>query len=98
MADDGELTKISILAPRAGSDLLAFYKGGIADLFQSSLPVRGATGGNLVIQFAAYHFNPRSPCGERHLGLDTVPLFDEFQSSLPVRGATAIYCDIVTKK
>ena len=34
------------------------------------------------------HFNPRSPCGERHEFLVDESEFIEFQSALPLRGAT----------
>ena len=35
-------------------------------LFQSTLPVRGATLPTVMGAYMPYHFNPRSPCGERH--------------------------------
>ena len=35
-------------------------------IFQSTLPVRGATGSNSSADTCAIYFNPRSPCGERH--------------------------------
>ena len=34
------------------------------------------------------YFNPRSPCGERLLGIAEIVLETAFQSTLPVRGAT----------
>ena len=54
-------------------------------------------------------FNPRSPCGERHLDFSRFLRIDKFQSTLPVWGATAkmhrfffcifgkkgIFCDIL---
>ena len=59
------LTVISIHAPRVGSDacILALRSGVI--LFQSTLPVWGATGGMSSSQRCPLNFNPRSPCGER---------------------------------
>ena len=33
--------------------------------FQSTLPVWGATARNYAEETGSYHFNPRSPCGER---------------------------------
>ena len=79
-------------------------------LFQSTLPVRGATahecrqhpkhaisihapraGSDYTPSFIAdptMHFNPRSPCGERHLCLLCKSIITKFQSTLPVRGAT----------
>ena len=45
----------------------------IMDLvFQSTLPARGATGGNLSTKKRKDNFNPRSPHGERHLPLITL--------------------------
>ena len=38
--------------------------------FQSTLPVRGATVSADEQSNRLYHFNPRSPCGERLAGLD----------------------------
>ena len=55
---------ISIRAPLAGSDPI-FDEGYREKLFQSALPLRGAT----TLSPAScrrLHFNPRSPCGERH--------------------------------
>ena len=37
---------------------------------------------------SAINFNPRSPCGERHLDIIHGLLTDTFQSTLPVWGAT----------
>ena len=39
--------------------------------------------------YAAYHFNPRSPHGERLSTIAPAHDFTEFQSTLPARGATA---------
>ena len=72
---------ISIHAPRAGSDLRFLPLIGYVILFQSTLPVRGATR-NL-------RRHQRKACGERPPAtwlLGSVP--DRFQSTLPVRGAT----------
>ena len=60
----------------------------IVEIFQSTLPVRGATSvipPQLVI---AQYFNPRSPCGERHFRESAFDIWTRFQSTLPVRGAT----------
>ena len=40
--------------------------------FQSTLPLRGATGVNPCLPVSRYNFNPHSPCGER-LGNPTLP-------------------------
>ena len=58
-------------------------------LFQSALPVRGATSrctGNAPLG----DFNPRSPCGERQLGDNGMSVPVGFQSTLPVWGATGV--------
>jgi hypothetical protein len=57
-------------------------------LFQSTLPVWGATwaGGNYVVTRAS--FNPRSPCGERPAWGPVSLCWPLFQSTLPVWGAT----------
>ena len=56
---------ISIHAPRAGSDWFAGNSSNAASIFQSTLPVRGATTPYSGIMSTKSHFNPRSPCGER---------------------------------
>ena len=62
---------ISIHAPRVGSDGIRTAVSGGSKLFQSTLPVWGATG-SLCVMINGYHdFNPRSPCGER---LEAFPL------------------------
>ena len=62
MADD-----ISIHAPRAGSDCPDPFCLLRVVLFQSTLPVRGATADSLGAAHGDSYFNPRSPCGERRL-------------------------------
>ena len=57
--------RISIHAPRAGSDERPAKKPLSPCLFQSTLPVRGATRPRAEAQTNQNHFNPRSPCGER---------------------------------
>ena len=56
---------ISIRAPLAGSDLLYRRTASLASLFQSALPLRGATPLISVSFPRWFYFNPRSPCGER---------------------------------
>ena len=43
------------------------------------------------------HFNPRSPCGERHDAHNCALAFDGFQSTLPVWGATMPGMQMVNK-
>ena len=56
--------------------------------FQSTLPVWGATPLTHQASLLFWHFNPRSPCGERP-ALRKIPAGHRiFQSTLPVWGAT----------
>ena len=59
------LRLISIHAPRVGSDGMSFISARETRLFQSTLPVWGATGCRWRFSSSAHNFNPRSPCGER---------------------------------
>ena len=83
-----KLLSISIHAPRAGSDAGVFYALLFRCVFQSTLPVRGATRYIQAICRILVHFNPRSPCGERLWTSTIMRRFGIFQSTLPVRGAT----------
>ncbi len=58
------------------------------ELFQSTLPVGGATGGVQSGNEGTHNFNPRSPWGERHFLFTTFFRTSLFQSTLPVGGAT----------
>ena len=58
-------TVISTRAPRAGSDTSGIVTQSSGTKFQSTLPVRGATGQPCTGSCRHRHFNPRSPCGER---------------------------------
>ena len=65
-------------------------------LFQSTLPVRGATRSPKNGRCNKRNFNPRSPCGERLAC--RVPFISPpsvFQSTLPVRGATQVHQVVV---
>ena len=59
---------ISIHAPRVGSDLMMYTSPSCVVLFQSTLPVWGATGWGTGQLQGKRNFNPRSPCGERRRG------------------------------
>ena len=79
---------ISIHAPRTGSDLLAPLNGVLDDVFQSTLPARGATradekcGNRTEISIHAPRTGSDSkPARSGGIGLS-------FQSTLPARGAT----------
>ena len=56
---------ISIHAPRVGSDMRDYIKGAMFHVFQSTLPVWGATCSHCRALSRSGYFNPRSPCGER---------------------------------
>ena len=58
-------TSISIHAPRVGSDGVLADALNWAGIFQSTLPVWGATGERRNAGGCGNDFNPRSPCGER---------------------------------
>ena len=57
-------------------------------LFQSTLPVWGATWALVIPTMPGVYFNPRSPCGERPKPLSPSSAHTKFQSTLPVWGAT----------
>ena len=80
--------RISIHAPRTGSDLTCFPKRHDAGRFQSTLPARGATRLFPAECIRCRHFNPRSPHGERLEGVYDAKSAATFQSTLPARGAT----------
>ena len=65
------------------SKALSFNK-----LFQSTLPVWGATKMYAATVETTSDFNPRSPCGERLYPPYIPPPGERFQSTLPVWGAT----------
>ena len=61
------------------------------DEFQSTLPLRGATGHTRHHPNIPCYFNPHSPCGERLAYTYATPslIWTLFQSTLPLRGATS---------
>ena len=86
----GRRQPISIHTPLAGSDMnfqRLFFE---TVLFQSTLPLRGATRRAMATSSRSRHFNPHSPCGERRSSLVPMSRIFGFQSTLPLRGATAI--------
>ena len=56
---------ISIHAPRVGSDSSGGDWLNRQEIFQSTLPVWGATTQTQTLKQRQQNFNPRSPCGER---------------------------------
>ena len=66
----------------------------VTQKFQSTRPVRGATIVFVQWRDEPHYFNPRAPCGARHLShLPKLKKF-RFQSTRPVRGATIAIIDI----
>ena len=61
----------------------------VAYIFQSTLPVWGATICMIFPIMQLSDFNPHSPCGERRYARPGVQEPDRFQSTLPVWGATS---------
>ena len=57
---------ISIHAPHAGCDVRPWPAAIGALTFQSTHPMRGATGRIKTFERCGYYFNPRTPCGVRH--------------------------------
>ena len=58
-------------------------------IFQSTLPVRGATSCRRTCLRTSLHFNPRSPCGERHDGGIDYALNDRISIHAPRAGSDA---------
>ena len=80
--------EISIHAPLTGSDIASREQWLQARLFQSTLPLRGATISRFHARCYAAYFNPRSPYGERPVIYRFARVHFLFQSTLPLRGAT----------
>ena len=82
------IRRISIHAPRTGSDGHSFLFARLKYLFQSTLPARGATSSCSGRVPVLIYFNPRSPHGERPGATSPDTTTGRFQSTLPARGAT----------
>ena len=82
---------ISIHAPRAGSDAGSDLDKRMTEIFQSTLPVRGAT---LVIQlvYTTLRISIHAPrAGSDTTEIDIAVRAMLFQSTPPVRGATNLF-------
>ena len=82
---------ISIHAPLAGRDSASMTHFFASPLFQSTRPVRGATG-HQAIKGAVTGFQSTRPVRGATLTEDDWRAFAEFQSTRPVRGATRTTC------
>ena len=79
--------RISIHAPLTGSD---FGKTGVffdAVRFQSTLPLRGATGVLGFLDISSVYFNPRSPYGERLSGFAYPVCHETISIHAPLTGS-----------
>ena len=88
----GRRRSISIHAPRVGCDLTLPWLAASTKKFQSTHPVWGAT--ERVIRFcrAGVNFNPRTPCGVRHLG----PAVNDHTLSISIH-APRVGCDLLAQ-
>ncbi len=79
---------ISIHAPHAGRDYQSARSNAPGALFQSTRPMRGATGPGWIGSGTHSYFNPRAPCGARRCHGAANAAHPVFQSTRPMRGAT----------
>ena len=78
---------ISIHAPLAGCDGAFIKNHALIDKFQSTHPLRGATGCHLVYDWRCQgHFNPRTPCGVRPLHQPLRPVHRHISIHAPLAG------------
>ena len=77
------ISSISIHAPRVGSDFSRTISAASLLTFQSTLPVWGATRQGPEGLRSGNHFNPRSPCGERHNREAYIPGLTDFNPRSP---------------
>ena len=83
--------RISIHAPREGSDIVSRFSHNRNARFLSTLPARGATRATMPRLVRMLYFYPRSPRGERRpLGCHGF-CNAGFLSTLPARGATKLH-------
>ena len=85
-----EHAKISIHAPRRGSDEQPRTTRYLVTRFQSTLPAGGATIAETISFTVSSDYNPLSPKGKRQFN-GIIPSPDKaFQSTLPAGGATQV--------
>ena len=82
---------VSIHAPRAGRDPWYKRKGGSKEMFQSTRPVRGATRDSNRRCGRNRCFNPRAPCGARHVLLLPIELAEVVSIHAPRAGRDWIF-------
>ena len=79
--------QISIHAPLAGCDLARTYHL-ISLIISIHAPLAGCDYNQSCVQWVEGDFNPRTPCGVRHIADFAVNDAAVFQSTHPLRGAT----------
>ena len=87
---DAAYSRISIHAPREGSDRLCDGFLRFPSKFLSTLPARGATLDLGAVFVYVVYFYPRSPRGERRGPRRSSSRPPRFLSTLPARGATTL--------
>ncbi len=78
---------VSTHAPLAGSDICSISVL-VCGNVSTHAPLAGSDQRNRNVEFGAYRFNPRSPCGERLNSWFRLIKLQTFQPTLPLRGAT----------
>ena len=91
MMRSSEFGKISIHAPRTGSDRADARHGAASAEISIHAPRTGSDRCPMIQTAVVAHFNPRSPHGERLNRFSHLPCIDAFQSTLPARGATSSF-------
>ena len=79
---------ISIHAPLAGSDRRRMQRKFTRQAISIHAPLAGSDRRCAGFQQGSFHYNPRSPCGERLDVMIEAAVKQIFQSTLPLRGAT----------
>ena len=94
--DGVKVVFISTHAPRAGSDcvcILFWFQW----LISTHAPRAGSDPCSEIGPAFSTHFNPRSPCGERHLAMDGTITTAEISTHAPRAGSDLI-CNYLTQK
>ena len=89
------ISRISIHAPRAGSDETIDEQLAEVWEFQSTLPVRGATCVSIHIILTRSDFNPRSPCGERRYSCSGDFAVSTISIHAPRAGSDVMCCNTI---
>ncbi len=92
--DSKTLCKISIHAPREGSDGRMLMEAKVRGIFQSTLPARGATTAEIVVWERYNDFNPRSPRGERRCAISGLPRQISISIHAPREGSDKMCLDL----